>query len=101
MAVLTFETCWVVNGEMIKRVTSSWSIVIQLSTYMHRDVQSLAISHKFINFVQTFLKCGVVLKSIYLILIYMYIYKDSKFLKILKIKLKENINRHDIYLHMH
>jgi len=31
MDVLTFETCWAVNGEIIKRVTSSWSIFIQLS----------------------------------------------------------------------
>jgi hypothetical protein len=30
MDVLTFETCRPVNGEIIKRVTSSWSIFIQL-----------------------------------------------------------------------
>ena len=30
MDVLTFETCWAVNGEIIKWVTSSWSIFIQL-----------------------------------------------------------------------
>ena len=30
MDVLTFETCWAVNDEIIKRVTSSWSIFIQL-----------------------------------------------------------------------
>jgi len=30
MAVLTFETCWTVNGEIIYRVTSSWSIFIQV-----------------------------------------------------------------------
>jgi hypothetical protein len=30
MDVLTFETCWAVNSEIIKRVTSSWSIFIQL-----------------------------------------------------------------------
>jgi len=29
MDVLTFETCWAVNGEIIERVTSSWSIFIQ------------------------------------------------------------------------
>ena len=29
-AVLTFETCWAVNSEIIKQVTSSWSIFIQL-----------------------------------------------------------------------
>ena len=31
MDVLTFETCWVVNSEIIKQVISSWSIFIQLS----------------------------------------------------------------------
>ena len=30
MDVLTFETCWAVNSEKIKQVTSSWSIFIQL-----------------------------------------------------------------------
>jgi len=30
MDVLTFEICWAVNGEIIKQVTSSWSIFIQL-----------------------------------------------------------------------
>ena len=30
MDVLTFETCRAVNGEIIKKVTSSWSIFIQL-----------------------------------------------------------------------
>ena len=29
--VLTFETCWAVNSEIIKQVTSSWSIFIQLN----------------------------------------------------------------------
>ena len=29
MDVLTFETCWAVNNEIIKQVTSSWSIFIQ------------------------------------------------------------------------
>ena len=29
MDVLTFETCWAVNSEIIKQVTSSWSIFIQ------------------------------------------------------------------------
>ena len=32
MDVLTFETCWAVNNEIIKQVTSSWSIFIQLYT---------------------------------------------------------------------
>jgi hypothetical protein len=30
MDVLTCETCWAVNSEIIKQVTSSWSIFIQL-----------------------------------------------------------------------
>ena len=29
MDALTFETCWAINNEIIKRMTSSWSIVIQ------------------------------------------------------------------------
>ena len=29
MDVLTFETCWAMNSEIIKQVTSSWSIFIQ------------------------------------------------------------------------
>ena len=29
MAVLTSETCWAVNNEIIKQVTSSWSLSIQ------------------------------------------------------------------------
>jgi hypothetical protein len=33
MGVLTFETCRAVNGEIIKRVTSSWSIFIPLSRW--------------------------------------------------------------------
>ena len=33
MDVLTFETCWAVNSEIIKQVTSSWSIFIQLSRW--------------------------------------------------------------------
>ena len=33
MVVLTFETCWAVNSEIIKQVTSSWSIFIQLSRW--------------------------------------------------------------------
>ena len=32
MDVLTFETCWAVNGEIIKQVTSSWSVFIQMSS---------------------------------------------------------------------
>ena len=31
MDVLTFETCLAVNSEIIKQMTSSWSIFIQLS----------------------------------------------------------------------
>ena len=35
MDVLTFETCWAVNSETIKQVTSSWSIFIQLSVALY------------------------------------------------------------------
>ena len=31
MDVLTSETCWAVNNEIIKQATSSWSLFIQLS----------------------------------------------------------------------
>jgi len=31
MDVLTSETCWVLNNEITKQVTSSWSLFIQLS----------------------------------------------------------------------
>jgi hypothetical protein len=31
--VLTFETCWAVNSEIMKQVTSSWSLFIQLSRW--------------------------------------------------------------------
>jgi len=31
--VLTSETCWAVNNEIIKQVTSSWSLFIQLSRW--------------------------------------------------------------------
>ena len=34
MDVLTFETYWAVNSEIIKQVTSSWSIFIQLAKYL-------------------------------------------------------------------
>ena len=30
MNVLTFETCWTVNSEIIKQMTSIWSIFIQV-----------------------------------------------------------------------
>jgi hypothetical protein len=33
MDVLTFETWWAVNSEIIKQVTSSWSVFIQLSIW--------------------------------------------------------------------
>ena len=36
MDVLTFETCRAVNSEIIKQVTSSWSISIQLSSVSWR-----------------------------------------------------------------
>ena len=34
MDVLTSETCWAVNNEIIKQVTSGWSLFIQASPYL-------------------------------------------------------------------
>jgi len=34
MDVLTSETCWTLNNEIIKQVTSSWSLFIQLSYFL-------------------------------------------------------------------
>jgi len=33
MDVLTSETCWALNNEIIKQVTSSWSLFIQVRGY--------------------------------------------------------------------
>ena len=38
MDVLTFKTCWAVNGEIIKQVTSSWSVFIQQSVHYQTDL---------------------------------------------------------------
>jgi len=35
MDVLKFETCWALNNEIIKQLTSSWSIFIQPTTSLH------------------------------------------------------------------
>ena len=45
IAVLTFETCWALNNEIIKQVTSNWSILIQLETL----VSNYVISEKTCN----------------------------------------------------
>jgi len=42
MDVLTFETCWAVNSEIIKQVTSSWSIFIKL---MRKSAHLVGIAH--------------------------------------------------------
>jgi hypothetical protein len=44
MDVLTFETCSAVNSEIIKQVTSSWSIFIQLSVWDLAALFSLCVS---------------------------------------------------------
>ena len=50
MDVLTFETRWAVNSEIIKQVTSSWSIFIQL-----KDVPLLSWGMSFVSCIlQTF-----------------------------------------------
>ena len=43
MDVLTFETCWAVNSEIIKQVKSSWSIFIELNIVCIRLVSVLNI----------------------------------------------------------
>jgi len=37
MDVLTSETCWTVNNEIIKQVTSSWSLFIQLNEILFAE----------------------------------------------------------------
>jgi len=49
MDVLTFETCIAVNSEIIKQVTSSWSIFIQLSTVYVEYFMSLQPPFLFLN----------------------------------------------------
>jgi len=39
MDVLTSETCWAVNNEIIKQVTSSWSLFIQQTLYASHFIQ--------------------------------------------------------------
>jgi len=34
MDVLTFETCWAVNSEIVKQVISSWPFFIQLYCWL-------------------------------------------------------------------
>ena len=51
MDVLTFETCWAVNSEIIKQVASSWSIFIQLSRRCG-PVNFIFFMHRFhVNFI--------------------------------------------------
>jgi len=38
MDVLTSETCWAVNNEIINQVTSSWSLFIQLSRRSNKHI---------------------------------------------------------------
>jgi len=45
MDVLTSKTCWAVNNEIIKQVTSSWSLFIQLFSNMFH-IQSINSVHK-------------------------------------------------------
>ena len=50
MDVLTFDTCWAVNSEIIKQVTSSSSIFIQLPTngFWHVDRHDVSLCVHFI-----------------------------------------------------
>ena len=50
MDVLTFETCWAVNSEIIKQMTSSWSIFIQVfigGFHLRAFLWHLSIVYKF------------------------------------------------------
>jgi hypothetical protein len=44
MTVITFETCWAVNSEIIKQETSSWSIFIQLTDRNKQKAQQTVVS---------------------------------------------------------
>jgi len=48
MDVLTSETCWALNNEIIKQVISSWSLFIQLFkvTSIYQPTNAHIISHK-------------------------------------------------------
>ena len=48
MDVLTSETCWALNKEIIKQVTSSWSLFIQLRLlkFPHVVAPSPSLKHK-------------------------------------------------------
>jgi len=50
MAVLTSETCWAWNNEIKKQVTSSWSLFIQLWSFLkHKRFVSGTSLHKVSN----------------------------------------------------
>jgi len=44
MDVLTSETCWALNNEIIKQVTSSWSLFIQLQSSLFTNLQANSLS---------------------------------------------------------
>jgi len=43
--VLTSETCWAVNDEIIKQMTSSWSLFIQLSNDARSNKHKIIVLH--------------------------------------------------------
>ena len=45
MDVLTSETCWALNNEIIKQVTSSWSLYIQLVLLSFKTKHFISTSH--------------------------------------------------------
>jgi len=47
MDVLTSETCWALNSEIIKQVTSSWSLFIQLQIELF-DWEAYLVSQSFV-----------------------------------------------------
>jgi len=49
MDLLTSEICWALNNEIIKQVTSSWSLYIELSVqFGHFSTQSMAQNLQFV-----------------------------------------------------
>ena len=48
MDVLTFETCCALNNEIIKQVTSSWSIFIQLYVFIYLFLDFHSSTHYYL-----------------------------------------------------
>jgi len=49
MDVLTSETCWAVNNEIIKQVTSRWSLFIQLAYFLLHNFSEIQVQTMTVN----------------------------------------------------